>query len=406
MSAVRRCAAGMLLRLLMLPLSIVSGAAWAQAASDVGATLRWPPASSPRWICWADPQGHWTDSDCKRRGDCRAHCTRIGYCRSQPVSTAIERCANGKMPCTPLMLHRRLSRLGCNFDLDAFWVGDDAKPVLASPSDNFAHTAEPLPPGRAPLSWSTPTCRLHERDGIEDEVNNLPGHVQSLNARHAAYAALLARGCNVDPRRMGLDGTYDRVTFYWPDKPTQVDEFGVAKQPLLTIAFVGGETVPPSGSPPVAPVPPVKPLSGEWPACSALAQLRDAKLLALCINENAGGNVRFRFTDPRVESDPPTQRVLLLTTDNDGQPPPAPGPAGPPAPPEPPAPALSVPATVGSVGFGAFLAAFAKWLLSRFAKRSQDGSEAEFAAHETQDVHVSVGFLERPRVRRRSQRRD
>ncbi len=304
------------------------------------------------------------------------------------------------------MLHRRLSRLGCNFDLDAFWVGDDAKPVLASPSDNFAHTAEPLPPGRAPLSWSTPTCRLHERDGIEDEVNNLPGHVQSLNARHAAYAALLARGCNVDPRRMGLDGTYDRVTFYWPDKPTQVDEFGVAKQPLLTIAFVGGETVPPSGSPPVAPVPPVKPLSGEWPACSALAQLRDAKLLALCINENAGGNVRFRFTDPRVESDPPTQRVLLLTTDNDGQPPPAPGPAGPPAPPEPPAPALSVPATVGSVGFGAFLAAFAKWLLSRFAKRSQDGSEAEFAAHETQDVHVSVGFLERPRVRRRSQRRD
>lgn len=371
----------------------------ARAASD---HVRTKPAVTARWVCSADQDGDWYNMPCLS-GDCRARCSLIGHCQPKTVSSVITACSHDAT-CTPLVLHRRLARLGCGFNADSFWAHPDARPVPITATG--AAIALKTHPGKAPLKWSTPSCEEAALKGIENELNDAT-YLTSTTGRSLAFEILLKRGCNVDLAQMGPDGEYASVTLT-RHRPDRTDESGTAPQPPVTVAFISQVQNP---VPPVLPTQPVCDKQGEEPVCvdvtvpqrpndvgvcEALQLLHNSKHFALC---NAGTNVpnvHIRFLPKAEGPDKFTERIQIDaasggTVDGSDDAGPAPNPRSPSSP-------VSLPAaSAGSAGVGALLATLATRIFARLKKKTGlDQSLAE-ATHAIQDVHVTVAFRHPPR---------
>ncbi|MFT4435056.1 hypothetical protein ACMX25_16920 [Caballeronia sp. 15715] len=360
------------------------------------------PAVTARWVCSADQDGDWYNMPCPS-GNCRARCSLINYCEPKAVSSAIAACSHDAT-CTPLVLHRRLARLGCGFNADSFWTNPEARPVPITATG--AAIALKAHPGKAPLKWSTPSCEEAVLKGIEKELNDAT-YLTSTTGRSRAFEVLLKRGCNVDLAQMGPDGEYANVTLT-RHPPVRTDESGTAPQPPVTVAFIPQVQIPLR---PVLPTQPVCDKEGEEPVCvdvtvpqrpidvgvcDALRLLHDSKHFALC---NAGTNVRnvhIRFL-PKVEGpDKFTERVQIDAA-SDGK---VDGSYDAEPSPNPPSPSstVSLPtAAAGSAGVGALLATLATRIFGRLKKKTGPDQPPAEATHAIQDVQITVAFRHPPR---------
>ncbi|WP_321916688.1 hypothetical protein [Paraburkholderia sp. J11-2] len=428
-----------LLVIVTVGLNIACACMPARAAS---ARVHAKPAVTTRWLCSADRHGDWYNLPCAGEA-CKAHCKVIQYCEPKAVSSTITACSHDGT-CTPLVLHRRLARLGCGFNADSFWTSPDARPAPVTPSG--AAIALKAEPGKAPLNWSTPSCGENAFRGIKEELND-PKFSSSATGRSHAFAALLARGCNVDLSQMGPDGKYASVTLT-RDPPIRTDESGTAPQPPVIVAFMPPIAAEPAPSPQFACKKPneqtvcidttVPQRPDNAAACEALRLLHDSKHFAICNDATDAPNLRIRFPKNAEGPDKYTERIEIYSAgggsrgggdgagrgsdgsdrtgggaggnagDNNGDN--AGGGSGEhtggntgggaqPSP-NPPASSslVSLPAAAaGSAGAGALLATLATRIFGSLKKRTAANQPPAVATHAIQDVHVTVSFRHPPR---------
>jgi len=380
-------------RLVIATLGLNVACVCSPASPHVGAK----PAVTARWLCSADQNGDWYNMPCASE-DCKARCTVIDYCEPKAVSTAITACSHDGT-CTPLVLHRRLARLGCGFNADSFWTTPYARPAPITASG--AAIALKSQPGKAPLKWSTPSCGETALKDIEKELNDAT-YRKSTTGRSRAFAVLLKRGCNADLSQMGLDGEYASVTLT-RHPPTRTDASGTAPQPPVSVAFI--PPIPVQTPQPPQPIcekkdeqsacmsPTVPQRPDNVSACEALRLLHDSRRFAICNDGTDAQNLRIRFPPKAEGPDKFTERIEIYS---------APGPTGGDAEPSPNPPSSSSPvslsaAAAGSAGVGALLATLATRIFGRSKKKTGPEQPPTVATHAIQDVHVTVSFRHPPR---------
>ncbi|GAB5100279.1 hypothetical protein [Caballeronia sp. HLA56] len=344
--------------------------------------------AAPVLICHADPLGQWQNTHCADGVDCTATCTAYPHCDADSIRQTLAECAR-RNNCTPLVLHRKMSRLGCHFAADAFWVNSNARPARELKTNSRT--------GRRVIDFGQSSCRDSDQSALESALNEKSLFSCSSGGRHRAYALLLRHGCNVDLDGMGPDGPYTRITLR-REKREPVDAAGIAPQPRLLVHFepeltssvvihspCDGQDCLPIGAPLPEHIAPI---------CEGLAQLGTAHRLAVCSSMRGDSDISIRIQLSDSDTSTYTQNVEIVR------------PPSPPYPPPPVSPATTIPPTIaiagaaGSLGLGALLAALGRWLFTRATKKDSDGVAAPgIARHDIQDVHVAVAFAGRPKIR-------
>lgn len=388
-----------------VPGAVLIAFAWLLAgAAEHGRAVAASASATRIFVCHTDPGGFWQNTQCPDGVDCKASCDAYPHCDAGSYAHAVADCSRERN-CTLLVLHRRLSRLGCHFDPDTFWASPNARPQRELKTD--AHTRQRV------IDFGNSSCRDSDVERIKRELNRNNPFSATPQGRHLAYAALLSHGCNVDLALMGPDGAYAQVELS-RDKPDLSDATGSAPQPRLLVRFEpeqSSQHKPPDVASPTCDgkdcVTPGRPLEeSTMPVCDALARFGAAHRFPVCAPATGDSGVSIHILPVDGDTSGFTQKVAVVPSVS-----PLP-PAPPPAPPPPPAPSITVPPTVavagaaGTLGLGALLAALARWLFTRSANKSSDNNTGPiFATHDVQDVHVAVAFAGKPRLRVRRAKR-
>jgi hypothetical protein len=357
-------------------------------------------------FCTQNSDGKWFKFDRDGNVESRADCVGLMRCDASRLSH-LQPCKSGP-GCTPLASYRRLDRLGCKFEPDAFWAAADAQLVKAELAKVEPAIARPI--------WNGHSCRRDDLQGLESLLRQ--DRPTERRSKRDAVRVLLEHGCKVDLANADIDGSYETVKLSYGDiGPT--DQSGLAVQPPLKIEFiVEGASTPPN---------PVD----ELPICTALEQLQQAQQFAMCMSHLRDDHVTFRFFNSIVREKEVSDGTEIATNYKEGgisychlSPSGAPGtlprllcnnvdnsavltqyvvvtvPSPVPIPATTPAPAFSGTTTAGSIGFGALLAGLIKWLLGMLKKKRAGGLlPAEADTHEIHDIHVTVNFPRKPKAR-------